>query len=139
MLGTPASKRSAVPSDVLKRIDNSLIRFLLGREKGLRQIPFGGITRAHLDAAKAIVDGFDIVIETGDLGDVSVYFSDLFGEQLFTFPEFPKRANTHTYPPKPQGYGRLKSLFDKWNKLEMEFYEYLVSIKAKRKDVVVRT
>ena len=128
-----------VPGDVLKRIDNSLIRFMLGRDMGLKQIPFGGITRAHLEAAKTIVDGFDVVIETGDLGDVSVYLSELFGEHLFTFPEFPKRENTHTYPPKPQGYDRLKYYFDKWNKLEMEFYDYLVSIKAKRNDEVVQT
>ena len=138
-LGTPASKTIDVPGDVLKRIDNSLIRFMLGRDMGLKQIPFGGITRAHLEAAKTIVDGFDVVIETGDLGDVSVYLSELFGEHLFTFPEFPKRENTHTYPPKPQGYDQLKYFFDKWNKLEMEFYEYLVSIKAKRNDEVVQT
>lgn len=127
--------RARVDSGTLRRIDNSLIRFLLGRDKGVAQIPFGGVTRAHLEAAKKIVDDFDLVMETSDLDNVSALLSDAFGKH-FTFPQLAKRENIHEYTPKPNGYARLKDLFLKHNTLELEFYEYLVSMKAKKKERV---
>ena len=115
--------------ELVRKNDNAYIRFLIGSEKAYA-IPFRGITREHLEMAKRVIDGFDLLLETEDLNRAGPLLTNVLGD-YFEFPNDTSvlKRNEHAQPEPPENIEDMRRLFEELNAFDRELYEYMVSVK----------
>ena len=115
--------------ELVRKNDNAYIRFLIGSQRAYA-IPFRGITREHLEMAKRVVDGFDLLLETEDLNRAGTLLTHVLGD-YFRFPgdTTSLKKNEHHQPTLPSNYDNMRRLFEELNSFDRELYEYMVTVK----------
>ena len=115
--------------EFVRKTDNPYIRFLIGSKQAYA-IPFRGITREHLEMAKRVIDGFDVLLETEDLDNAGLILTHVLGD-YFQFPEDTSvlKHNVHAQPELPENYEDMRRLFEELNSFDRELYEYMASVK----------